>query len=352
MYTEPTLAPSRVLTMVGQDGGVPDNSFRLQCIASDLCKEVTEAMEDGYSLHDDDLQVMAMNINRGKKNSWVTRFKQKNRIGSRRTTKFVSKRNFIDDARIKKEAADFVEGIKQEMKTRPLNQIYNADQSGFLKELHSKRSLTPIGQKTVVRIVQSPASLTHSYTVMPLVFADGTMGDYLFVVLQEPKGQIIQCIFTPSTSSSDLLILLDSWMSFRDKAAINSSLPPGKILHTRQIPAGATGICQPLDTYAFKNYSDFVAFQRDNIPKLISLSFRILRSDQFKPMIQYAWHAAGYLDSPPNSRFKTPVEYCFPRSIYSKPCHSTGCKSMSFIQCPLCDNSDCFKCYVVDYHTC
>jgi hypothetical protein len=51
------------------------------------------------------------------------------------------------------------------------------------------RSLAPIGEKIVVRVVQSAASLTHSYTVMPLVFADGSMGDFLFVVLQEPGGK-------------------------------------------------------------------------------------------------------------------------------------------------------------------
>ncbi|GMS90929.1 hypothetical protein PENTCL1PPCAC_13104, partial [Pristionchus entomophagus] len=304
----------------------------------------------GYSIHDVDLQIMALNINRA--NNYVTRFKQKCRLGSRRVTKFVSKKNFVNDAKIKKEADEFVAGIKQEMKTRPFNTICNADQSGFLKELHSKRSLAPIGQKTVIRIVQSTASLTHSYTVMPLVFTDGSMGDYLFVVLQEPGGHFLQCVFTPSTPSSDLLILLDSWTSFRDKSAIDSSLPPGKLLNTRQIPAGATGICQPLDTHAFKNYPEFVAFQRDNILKLISLSFRILRAPQFQPMIQYAWFAAGYLDSPPPSRFRTPVEYCFPRTVHSKSCHSVGCPSMSFILCPLCDHTYCFKCYVVDYHTC
>ncbi|KAF8361194.1 hypothetical protein PRIPAC_88117 [Pristionchus pacificus] len=225
-----------------------------------------------YSLHDVDLQVMAMEINRNRNylanfdasQSWVTRFKQKSRFGSRRTTKFVSKKAHVDDARIKKEAEDFVSGIKREMATRPLNTFCNADQSGFLKELHSKRSLAPIGQKTVIRTVQS-------------------------------------CIFTPSTPSNELVILLDSRTSFRDKAAIDSSLPPGMTLHTRQIPAGTTGICQPLDvfffrpfkglvrriqTHAFKNYPTFIAFKRDNILKLISIAFRIIRSPQFKPMIQ------------------------------------------------------------------
>jgi hypothetical protein len=178
---------------------------------------------------------------------------------------------------------------------------------------------------------------------------------------------MFQCIFTSSIASNDLCILLDSWTSFRDKNAIDSSLPPGKTLHTRQIPAGATGICQPLDVYffrpfkglvrriqshAFKHAPNFMVYQRDNILKLISLSFKIMRAPLFKPMIMYAWHAAGYLDSPPSARFKTPVEYCFPRGVNTKACSSVGCKSLSFILCPMCEKTWCFECYIIAYHNC
>lgn len=71
--------------------------------------------------------------------SFLTRFKQKFRICSRQTTKFVSKINHDRSDIIKKEAEVFVESIRVEMQTRPLNTICNSDQSGFLKELHSKR---------------------------------------------------------------------------------------------------------------------------------------------------------------------------------------------------------------------
>ncbi|GMT24185.1 hypothetical protein PFISCL1PPCAC_15482 [Pristionchus fissidentatus] len=367
----------------------------LQNLSDDVYMQAMKAMEEGYSLHDIDLQVMAIDVNLEMKyldkfeasQSWVTRFK-----------KFVSKVNHDDDKAIKTAAADFVASIKEEMKTRPLNQICNSDQSGFLKELHSMRSLAPIGEKTVVRCVQSKSSLTHSYTVMPLIFADGSMGDYLFVVLQEPGGSfpkkkkifdapnlvvtagtshimtknhmrewVNKCIFTPSTTSNDLLILLDSWTSFRDQAAIDSSLPSGKTLHTRQIPAGATGIFQPLDVfffrpfkalvrriqgYGFRNFPTFIIFQRDPILKVISLSFTVMRAPIFKPMIQYAWHAAGYLDSAPTVRFKTPVQLCFPKSVHSTKCCSLGCMMMSFIKCPMCNFTWCFKCYVIEFHRC
>ncbi|GMS90872.1 hypothetical protein PENTCL1PPCAC_29549, partial [Pristionchus entomophagus] len=87
----------------------------------------------------------------------------------------------VEAEEIKKAADAFVAVIREEMKSRPLNSIANADQSGFLKEMHSKRSLAPMGDRTVVRGVESKASLTHSYTVMPIVFADGSMGEKLYV---------------------------------------------------------------------------------------------------------------------------------------------------------------------------
>ncbi|GMR59522.1 hypothetical protein PMAYCL1PPCAC_29717 [Pristionchus mayeri] len=352
-------------------------------------------MADGFSLHDIDLQIMALEIN--SEGNYVTNF-QASASFITRFKKFVSRVNHADDEKIKEEAIKFNKEIQGEMMSRPLSLFCNADQSGFLKEMRSKRSLAPIGEKTVVRCVHSKSSLTHSYTVMPLVFADGSMGESLYVVLQEPGGQfpktktifsapnlvvsagkshimtkahmkewVSKCIFTPSITSSDLVILLDSWTSFRDTAAIDSSLPPGKTLHTRQIPPGATGICQPLDvyffrpfkglvrriqSYAFKHHPEFIVYQRDNILILLSLAYRIMCNPFFRPLIQYAWYAAGYLDNPPTARFKTPVEACFPRSVYSKKCSSVGCLLYSFIVCPKCDQNMCFKCFVVGFHAC
>lgn len=257
---------------------------------------------------------------------------------------------------------------------------------------------------------------------MPVAFADGSLGDKLYVNLQEPGGKfprtktvfsapnlyvtcgtshimtkkhmtewisnvrtnfcrkfgfpdeektstisfLLQCIFSPSTSD-DLLILLDSWTSFRDRTAIDAALPAGKQLDTRQIPAGATGFCQPLDvfffrpfkglvrriqTFGFKNYPSFIAYQRDNILKVFSVSYAIMCAPVFRPLIQCAWHKAGYLDSPPSTRFQTPVQLCFPRSVFSTRCATTNCPMMSFIKCPKCNKTLCFKCFVVDVHNC
>ncbi|GMT21763.1 hypothetical protein PFISCL1PPCAC_19955, partial [Pristionchus fissidentatus] len=146
----------------------------LQLISNELEERARKEMEDGFSLHDVDLMVMAMEINREgsyvdtfqASSSFVDRFKRKARIGSRHITKFIAKRNHVEEEKLKKEASDFVASIKIELSNRLPSTICNADQTGFLKEMHSKRSLAPIGDKTVVRCVQSKSSLTHSYTVM------------------------------------------------------------------------------------------------------------------------------------------------------------------------------------------
>ncbi|GMS78620.1 hypothetical protein PENTCL1PPCAC_795 [Pristionchus entomophagus] len=366
----------------------------LQNLSNHQLGEVMDAFKEGFTLHDCDLEVMALDINR--EHHYVG-FKRKHRICSRQTTKFVSKVNLVEAEEIKKAADAFVAVIREEMKSRPLNSIANADQSGFLKEMHSKRSLAPMGDRTVVRGVESKASLTHSYTVMPIVFADGSMGEKLYVNLQEPKGVfpktkrvfsahnlyvtcgtthimtkkhmlewVNKCIHTPSTPS-DLLILLDSWSAFKDTAAITAALPTGKTLDTRQIPPGATGLIQPLDvyffrpfkglvrriqSYGFKNCPDFIAYQRDSILKLISLCYSIIRAPTFRPLIQYAWFRAGYLDSPPPTRFQTPVQVCFPRSVNTKGCAIPPCTRPSFILCPKCHKTLCFKCFVIAFHSC
>uniref|UniRef100_A0A915DDC4 DDE-1 domain-containing protein n=1 Tax=Ditylenchus dipsaci TaxID=166011 RepID=A0A915DDC4_9BILA len=130
----------------------------------------------------------------------------------------------------------------------------NADQSGFVKEMISGRSLAPTGVKDVERVVQIVASTTHSYTVMPTIYANGTLGKKLFVVLQEPSGSFPQrfnyaasnlsihchsshimtkdlmktwlreCVFT-NEMPDQLLLIVDSWTSFRDHQTIQSLVP-------------------------------------------------------------------------------------------------------------------------------
>jgi len=52
-----------------------------------------------------------------------------------------------------------------------IQNIYNADESGFNWEIYSGRTLTTQGVKTVETIVQSQSAIMHSYTIMPTISA-------------------------------------------------------------------------------------------------------------------------------------------------------------------------------------
>lgn len=65
----------------------------------------------------------------------------------------------------------------------------NADQSGFQLEMHGGRTLDYRGVKKVEIIAQSKNSLTHSYTVLPMMSASGKLVGPLYLVLQETSGK-------------------------------------------------------------------------------------------------------------------------------------------------------------------
>ena len=147
--------------------------------------------------------------------------------------------------------------------------------------------MAPKGTKKVKRLVQSVSSITHSYTVLPLLFADGRLSSELFVVFAEPKGELPEtfqnttsnivvrshtshimtkklmvdwfqeCIFTPEMPDK-LLLLVDQWTSFRDHETIQGLVPNGKQVIVKNIPVGATSEIQPLDVFFFRILKNFV----------------------------------------------------------------------------------------------
>ncbi len=66
--------------------------------------------------------------------------------------------------------------------------VYNTDQSGFTREIHSGRTLKFKGTKHVEGVVQSISATTHSYTIQPTISKSGKLLSPLFIVLQEPTG--------------------------------------------------------------------------------------------------------------------------------------------------------------------
>ena len=59
-----------------------------------------------------------------------------------------------------------------ESESKPLSVL-----SGFNKELHTKSTLEFVGTQRVDAMVQSTNATTHSYTIQPLISADGKLCD-------------------------------------------------------------------------------------------------------------------------------------------------------------------------------
>lgn len=145
----------------------------------------------------------------------------------------------------------------------------------------SGRSLAPVSVREVERVVQAVNNTTHSYTIMPMIYADGRLAPKLFVVLQEAGGvfpknfanltdNLIVCCHTSHIMTKglmetwideclltedmpdDLLLIVDSWSSFKDHRVMQSHVPDGKRLTICNIPPKATSLIQPLDVFFFR----------------------------------------------------------------------------------------------------
>ncbi|XP_071050604.1 uncharacterized protein [Onthophagus taurus] len=224
---------------------------KLAEITEFVINQARAAVDNKLPLHDIDIRRWAIQA-RNEKNlspqlfkashSWVQRFKKANRLVSRKITKFLSQKQIGNVDRVKTLAKDFVKEAKLQIQIYGPENTYNSDQSGFNLEFHSGRTLSDLGVKTVESVVQSVSSTTHSYTIQPVISADGKLLSPLFIVLKEPSGSFgprvantmfkadniyvlasksgkltsehmknwLQNVYFPNTGSKSLL-LLDSW---------------------------------------------------------------------------------------------------------------------------------------------
>jgi hypothetical protein len=170
------------------------------------------------------------------------------------------------------------------------------------------------------------------------------------------------CVFTPDMPHR-MVLVVDSWSSFKDHAAIQSMVPNGKTLEIRNIPPGATSKIQPLDVYFFITFKGFMKrisgyvssnelalllYQRDNILEMLSLICNQFCAPRFQHFLQYSWYACGYVDKHPPP-FLNPVQYCFSPDAVQK-CQLDGCDKTSFIQCALCEKCLCFDHFYTQIH--
>lgn len=224
--------------------------------------------------------------------TWKANFKSRNNIVSRKVTKTVTKQEHQNAEKIEETAFDFVQsiiGMINEAKYNP-DQVFNCDQSGFLCELHSGRSLEFCGSKDVLNRIQSKSATTHSYTLLPIITASGELLSPLFVQIQQPGGHFpakfkhenednifplpgsshimtknaafiwVEHVLTPAAISkgSNVLVLVDSWTCWNaskqpnDPNCITKKIPEGVNIRFAQIPPKCTLLIQPEDRYFFR----------------------------------------------------------------------------------------------------
>jgi hypothetical protein len=110
-------------------------------------------------IHDCDLQRWAKNKAREldfefkASNSWLSRFKKRNGIVSRKVTKIVSTNYVQDQETIKQSANEFLNNSKQVMQSFDESNTFNSDQSGFNYILTSGRTLSEEDERVTLSSV-------------------------------------------------------------------------------------------------------------------------------------------------------------------------------------------------------
>ncbi|CAF3944540.1 unnamed protein product, partial [Rotaria sp. Silwood1] len=108
-------------------------------------------------------------------NKWLSKFKRRNHIRSRKVTRFTSKHEVFHKEEIHQAGEEFVTEVKRILPKYKLESIFNTDQSGFNYEFASNRTLSFRNERSTFVTVQSLNATTHSYTVMPLINAAGRL---------------------------------------------------------------------------------------------------------------------------------------------------------------------------------
>lgn len=322
--------------------------------------------------------------------TWIHNFKKKNRIVSRKITKYLTKAEYDNKSNVEEAAYTFVENVNKKLIGVQPDLVLNFDQSGFTYEYSPKRTLSIKGEKDTLGLVVSHNANTHSYTVMPLLSMSGKFIGKLLICLQEPQGYlgpivkknlevpsniylvasksgkldktimkkwITDCV-APYISENKAILIYDSWAGQVDDLTYESL---SEQCTRFQIPAKATSIIQPLDKYIFRQYKifrrkifekvvldsiDIDLHKRQNVIKMQSLMYNQFQSAAFEPMFKYAWFACNYKSD--RVKFKNVAETLFSTSF--DDCEEEMCNRETFIKCAHCSVNMCFHHFYIDNH--
>ena len=79
------------------------------------------------------------------------------------------------------EIASFISELCSNATNKPVTR-YNTDQNCFQKDIYSDRSLDTRGVKEIGATEQSKQVTTHSYTIQPIINADGSLLSLTLIV--------------------------------------------------------------------------------------------------------------------------------------------------------------------------
>uniref|UniRef100_A0A1B0CYV5 DDE-1 domain-containing protein n=1 Tax=Phlebotomus papatasi TaxID=29031 RepID=A0A1B0CYV5_PHLPP len=247
---------------------------------------------------------------------------KKNKIVSRKITKFVTPRILQEQPDVKEKALDFVLEVQEFLQDTKidLEKVINIDQMGINLEVATGRTLEIQGANKVERIVQAENAVKHSLTIMPAVTASGKIISPLYVMLKEPHKDAYTGIFG-SQVEKKMFKHENIFVKAHSSAVMNKT-------RTKEYFQDLLFVHAPNDFLQFKhflkkcqnrirleNLEECSIAKRDNLLKLISLAMHQFQAPVFKPMIQYAFFKCGYvLERPP--RFQTPSDLCFPTTQF------------------------------------
>jgi hypothetical protein len=294
-----------------------------KAVDQQVFEEFQRLRADKIPVHDRDLQEIALAAGESLQIplfsasfSWSFRFKHKHRIVGRKVTRFIGHRARLERGEDEAAINKFRAKMRPIFVNSSLAQILNADQAGINLEMVEGRTLEMKGAKAVEAQVQRINATTHSFSIQPLISADGVLHEPTLVCFYEPKGAPAKfdeelSPFTslkPVWSTSSLFLsdhqvdwleqleqrlpsgahlMLDSWGGFN--RAIGN-LDEGTI-SVHRIPKRTTSVLQPIDVLFVrplkvtirtlsskirKCHPEFILSKRANIALLLNQVLTVL----------------------------------------------------------------------------
>jgi hypothetical protein len=365
-----------------------------------LFEKLKIARESILPIHDIDLKRWALEIANdiglsrqefNASDTFIDSFKQKFKIVSRKVTKFVNRKDFISSDEIEDRANAFTLECREKCAEFERSKIFNFDQSGINYEMTIGRTLSHKGERRTFCLTKSSNAISHSFTICPVLSAEGEFLPKLFVILQEKDGEFgpqvrlqvneleekLRNVHVVATRSGKMLssltqdfkdnvlsLIYGNYLMIHDgwRGQTNDSLFQDLPNMERMIiPDGTTDRNQPLDITVFRQWKKIgkSAFMRVNLDQmdidlrsragvltLQSLIFNQLRAPVFKPMLRKSWEQYfddNYVEDPLTVKdisFKDLPLYC----------GNDDCNHSSFIRCAWCEDILCFRCFFLDIH--